>query len=84
MSNDYSDLVFEGNIYIIPLQYVLYLEKIPKEKAIFVVMKDTTFDDDLGYWDNAPYLTGDELEQFEKCWIKYLKGKEKAGDKYDH
>lgn len=69
-----TESIFSGKSFVIPMALVSYVERdIRKnyEDAIFIVMNGTTWNAEIDYWNNAPWLRGDEAESFMQCWCQY-------------
>ena len=66
--------MFIGKICIIPLKEVQYVERHPQEAykdAMHVILSGTTWNEETGCWNNAPYLTKEEGKQFLEMWQVY-------------
>jgi hypothetical protein len=48
------------------------LEQPKNSSGKWVIMNGSTWDSEAGCYHNAPWLTGTDLEQFEKLWLDYI------------
>lgn len=68
-----KQVVWEGAQDIIPLAKVQYIYKNKENTHAWVIMDHTTYDYEIDYWNNAPYLVKEELADFIETWKNYLK-----------
>lgn len=73
--------IFNGLTHVIPMADVSHVQRHwfssdtdrTKDncRGLVVVMKHTTWNQEIDYYNNNPYLEQEEAKEFLKCWYKY-------------
>lgn len=74
MKKTVTESIFNGATAIIPLAEVQHIEKDQRERykgGLIVVMSGSTWNQEIDFYNNTPYLSGDEAESFKKAWCRY-------------
>ena len=69
-----TESIYECSNAIIPLAEVQYMEKDKRANfidGVNIILSGTTWNDEIGGWNNSPYLRGDEAKGFRKAWCRY-------------
>lgn len=74
MNKTVTESIFDGETTIIPMAEVHHIERDKREgyeDAISIILNGTTWNNEVDYWNNNIYLSGDEAASFLKSWCKY-------------
>jgi len=69
-----TESIFSGEKHIIPMAEVQFIEKDKRDKftdGISVILSGTTWNNEIDTYNNMAYLSGNEAQDFLRCWCKY-------------
>lgn len=69
-----TETIFDGSESIIPLADVVFIERRKRpgyEGDVNVILKGTTYNQEMGDYNNAAYLRQDEANAFLRAWCHY-------------
>ena len=69
MTGKVTESIYDGNITVIPLAEVLFIQK--REFGIQVVMKGTTYNVECDDYNNSVWIHKDEANDFMEAWCRY-------------
>lgn len=72
--SEVTESIFDGETVIIPMKEVQYIERDTREgytDAIKIVLTGSTWNSEIDFFNNTPYLRGNEAESFIRAWCRY-------------
>jgi len=64
-----TESIFRNDYIIIPLEEVLFIEKIAG--GIIIVFKSTTWNKENDYWENSAFIHKVDSRDFIQAWCRY-------------
>ena len=77
MMGKVAESIFNGESHVIPYADVQYIRKDLRkgyEGNFSVILKGTTWNNEIDTWNNDAYLKGDEASKFFRAWREYRAG----------